>query len=139
MKVYNSIPTEFKPPIGSSQVQYAEDFDSKFTLWLSERRSASLVAMMKYFIEVEVNLTTARKKKRDEGEWRREEGERGERTKNKEPEKPSTSSSQESRIDTMLRTMERMMERVSVYGRPPPKENQEQQKRNQNARRPQVI
>ena len=32
--------------------------------------------MMKYSIEVEVNLTAARKKKRDKGEWRREEGER---------------------------------------------------------------
>ena len=31
--------------------------------------------MMIYAIEVEVNLTVARKKKRDEAEWRREEGE----------------------------------------------------------------
>ena len=33
-------------------------------------------AMMKYVIEVEVNLTVAIKKKRDEVEWRREDGER---------------------------------------------------------------
>ena len=60
--------------------------------------------MMKDAIEVEVNITDARKKKRDkgewrreegerrreEGEWRREEGERGERRKDKEPEHPST-------------------------------------------------
>ena len=107
MKVYNAIPSQFKPPIGSSQLQYAEAFDSEFTLWLSERRSTSLEAMMKYAIEVEVNLTATRKKKMNEGElrredgvqrreeaewridggeWRREEGEIGERRKDKEPE-----------------------------------------------------
>ena len=35
-----------------------------------------MVAMMKDAKEVEVNLTATRKKKRDEGEWRRDEGER---------------------------------------------------------------
>ena len=60
--------------------------------------------MMKDAIEVEVNLVIVRKKKRDEGEWRREDGERirdagywrrveGERRKDKEPEQLSTSSS----------------------------------------------
>ena len=44
-------------------------------MWLSERRSASLATMIKYAIEVEVNLIATRKKKRDEGEWGREEGE----------------------------------------------------------------
>ena len=90
MKTYNSIPSQFKTPIGSSQLHYLEVFDSEFTLWLSERRSASLESMMKDAIEVQVKLTTIRKKKRDEGEWRREEGElrrdegeRGERRKYK--------------------------------------------------------
>ena len=75
MKVYNYIPSQFKPPIGSAQLQYAESFDGEFSLWLSEIRSTSLEAMMKDTIEVEVNLTAARKNKRDEGEWRKEEGE----------------------------------------------------------------
>jgi len=44
--------------------------------------------MMNDAVEVEVNLTSARRKKRDEGEWRREEGDR---KKGKEPEQPSTS------------------------------------------------
>ena len=74
IKVYNAIPAQFKPPIGSAQFQYGEAFDSEFTLWLSERRSTSLVDMMKDTIEVEVNLTAARKNKMDNGEWRREEG-----------------------------------------------------------------
>ena len=42
--------------------------------------------MMKDAIEVEINLTVARKKKRDEGEWRREEGDI---RKDKEPKQPS--------------------------------------------------
>ena len=76
LNLYNSIPTQLKPPIGLSQLQYVEAFDSDFTLWLSERRSASLAAMMKDSIEVEVNLIATRKKKRENGEWRRDESER---------------------------------------------------------------
>ena len=92
--------------------------------------------MMKDTIEVEVKLVAARKKKRDEGEWRREEREQ---KVDKELENPSTLSSQEAIIDTMLRTTEIMMERLFVDGIPPPRENQEQKNRNQNSIRPQVI
>ena len=99
MKVYNSITAQFKPPIGSAQLQYVEAFDNEFTLWLSERILASLAAMMKDAKEVEVNLKASRKKKIDEGEWKREDGERirdggqwrrdeGEIRKDKEPEQP---------------------------------------------------
>ena len=42
--------------------------------------------MMKDSIEVEVKLNAAKKKKRDEGEWRREEGDI---RKDKEPKQPS--------------------------------------------------
>ena len=68
MKVYNDIPSQFMPPIGSIQLQYVEAFDSEFTLWLCERRSTSLGTMMKDVVEVEVNLNATRNKKRDEGE-----------------------------------------------------------------------
>ena len=78
--------------------------------------------MMKDTIEAEVKLVVATKKKRDEAEWRREERER---KVDKELENPSTLSSQEAIIDTMLRTTERMMERLLVDDRPPPRENQE--------------
>ena len=91
--------------------------------------------MMKDTIEVEVKLVAARKKKRDEAEWRRQERDR---KVDKELEHPSTLSSQEAIIDTILRTMERMMERLLVDDRPPPRENQEQRNRNLNSRRPQI-
>ena len=71
---------------------------------------------------------------KEKGGWRVEK-----RWKDKEAEQPSTSISQETIIDTMLITMERMMERLSADGRPPPGENHEQQNRNQNSWRPQVI
>ena len=90
---------------------------------------------MKDAIELEVNLVAARKKKRYEGEGIREEGER---KVHKEMEHPSTSKLQEDRIDTMLRTMERMMERLSMDGRPPPRENQEQKNRKPNSKRPKI-
>ena len=91
---------------------------------------------MKDTIEVEVDLVAVRKKKIDEGEWRREEGEK---KVVKDLEGPSILSLQEARIDTMLWTMERMMERILVDGRPPPRENQEQKNRNLNAKRPHIA
>ena len=69
MKVYSAIPTQFKPPLGSAQLQYAEAFENEFTLLLCERKSTSLDDMMNEAIEVEVNLTSARRKKIEEGEW----------------------------------------------------------------------
>ena len=55
--------------------------------------------MMKDTIELEVDLVTTRKKKIDEGEWRREEGKK---KVVKDLEGPSILSLQEARIDTML-------------------------------------
>ena len=67
MIVYNDIPSQFKPPSSATQPQYAEDFDSEFTLWLSERKSASLIDMINDGIEVEINLTSTKEKMREEG------------------------------------------------------------------------
>ena len=71
MKVYNTIPSELRPPPGAAKIQYVEAFDSKFTLWLNERRSFSLAGMLKNFIYVEMNLTAAKEKGREEIEGRR--------------------------------------------------------------------
>ena len=70
MNIYNAIPAQLKPPSGFAQLQYDEAFDSEFTLLMSERRPSSLADIMGDGIEVEVSLTTVRKKKMDEGEWR---------------------------------------------------------------------
>ena len=55
MKVYNSIPTEVKPPPGASQLRYVDSFDNEFSLLLRERRYNTLDDMMSDAIEVEVN------------------------------------------------------------------------------------
>ena len=39
-------------------------------------------------------------------------------------------------MDMMMKTMGKLMERLTMENRPPPIENQEQQNRNQNFRRP---
>ena len=114
MKVYNAIPAQFKPPPGSTQLQYVEAFDSEFTLLLCERKPASLADMMNEVVEVEVNLTSARRKKVEEGEWRRG----GARKREKEAKQPSTSNSQEARDNMLVKTLEKMMERLAVDGRP---------------------
>ena len=67
--------------------------------------------MMNEAVEVEVNLTLARRKKVEEGEWRREEGAR---KREKEAEQPSTSHSQETRDSMIVKTLEKMMERLTV-------------------------
>ena len=56
MKVYNSIPVEFKPPSSVVQLWYVDSFDNDFTLLLRERRSTSLDAIMSNVVEVEVNM-----------------------------------------------------------------------------------
>ena len=78
--------------------------------------------MMKYAKEVEVNLNTGRKKKRDEGEWRREERDR---RRDKTSKQPYSSNSQEGRMDMMMKAMEMLMERLTVDNILPPREKQE--------------
>ena len=66
MELYNTIPPGFKPPLGTAQEYYIESFYREFSLSLSEKRSVSLEDMMRDAIEVEINLTTAREKGREE-------------------------------------------------------------------------
>ena len=80
--------------------------------------------MMNEAVEVEVNLMSARRKKIEEGEWRREENTR---KRENESEQPSTSNSQEAWDNMLVKTLEKMMERLAVDGRPP---HREQQNRN---------
>ena len=112
MKVYHSTPSQFKPPPSSAQLQYVEAFDSEFTLWMSERRYASLADMMNDAIEVEINLTAAKEKRREEGDIR----------KDKEHEQHSSSNSQEENMDMMMKIMEKMMERLTMENIPSPRE-----------------
>jgi hypothetical protein len=77
---------------------------------LRERNSATLEDMQKIFVSVEANLLARRARQRTER-----------RVMIKED--PSTSSSDE-KLYSLARAMERMMERLTIADRNPPRENQ---------------
>jgi hypothetical protein len=129
MKFYNSIPTEVQPPPGAAQLRYTDSFDNDFALLLRERRSTSLDAIMSNAIEVEVNMMALGKiKQRFNRGDKRPQGDA----------QPSTSRSTDEKFDLMMRTMEKLMEKMSVGNRPAAREQQDPQPQNQNLRRGQV-
>jgi hypothetical protein len=126
MKVYNSIPMEVKPPPGAAQLRYVDSFDSDFSLLLRERRSNTLGAMMSDVIEVEVNLMASGKIKQNfDRNGKNPQGDA----------QPSTSRSSDEKFDLMMKTMERLMERMSMENKPATREKNDFQPRNQNFRR----
>lgn len=86
-----------KPPGALAQLRYAEAFDSDFSLLLKERDSATLADMQNDAIKVEVHMIAAKKSKMAKARL-------------KEEEKPSTSSP-EDKFETMMKTMEKLMDR----------------------------
>jgi hypothetical protein len=110
MKVYNSIPDQVKPPPGASQLHYVDAFESEFSLLLRERRSTSLTDMMNDAIEVEVNLAASRKIKLQI---------EAEKKKAKEEALPSTSQASDEKLDLMVKTMEKLVEKFSLDNKPP--------------------
>lgn len=111
-----------------AQLRYAKEFDSDFSLLLRERDSATLIDMKNDAIKVEVNMLVAKKSKM-------------EKNKLKEEEKPSTSAP-EDKFEKMMKTMEKLMDRLALGNTPAPPAQQEPQFRNpqfirlQNQQRP---
>lgn len=129
MKVYNAIPDQVKPPLGAAQLHYVDAFSSDFALLLRERRYATLVDMMNDTIEVEANLMASGKINIKV---------EVEKKKVKEENQPSSSKSTDIKFDMMVKTMEKLVERLTLDNRPPPRERQDPQVRNPNFRRPPV-
>jgi hypothetical protein len=126
MKVYSSIPAEVKPPPGAAQLRYVDSFDSDFTLLLRERRSTTLDDMMNDAIEVEVNLMASGKiKYNPETDMK----------KAQEEAQPSTSQSSDAKFDLMVKTMEKLVENLSLDNKPAIRDQTELQLRNPNFRR----
>ena len=48
MRVYNSIPIDIKPLVGTAKLHYDDAFDGEFALLLRERKSTSPLAMFQY-------------------------------------------------------------------------------------------
>jgi hypothetical protein len=126
MKIYISIPTEVKPPLKAAQLQYDDSFENDFALILRERRYNTLDDMMCDAIEVEVNLMASGKIKHnlDRGgkkvQWKAH---------------PSTSQSSDEKFDLMLKTMERLMERIFMENKPATREKTVFQPKNKIFRR----
>jgi hypothetical protein len=62
-RMYSKIPVEIKPTKTSTQITYANSFDSEFCLLLRERRSATLSLMQDVSLEVESNILATHKLK----------------------------------------------------------------------------
>jgi hypothetical protein len=120
--LYNAIPAEIKPPQGLALIKFPDGFDADMSYQLRERNSTTLADMQKSAISVEANLLAKRARQRSER-----------RVTIKE--EPSTSTS-DSKLDSLARAVEIMMERLTVSDRNPPRENPPApQVRNPNFRR----
>jgi hypothetical protein len=106
--LYNAIPAEIKPPQGLALIKFPDGFDADMSYQLRERNSTTLEDMQKSAISVEANLLAKRARQRSER-----------RVTIKE--EPSTSTS-DSKLDSLARAVERMMERLTVSDRNPPRE-----------------
>ena len=60
-KLYNSLPTEIKPPPAGAKITFAGAFESNFGFTLRERRSPTLNQIQTDALEIEANLVAAGK------------------------------------------------------------------------------
>jgi hypothetical protein len=120
--LYNAILTEIKLPQGLALIKFPDGFDADMSYQLRERNVETLEDMQRSVVGVEANIL-ARKA--------------SQRTKKRVTikEEPSTSSS-DAKLDSLARAMEKMMERLTMTDKNPPRENQAApQIRNLNFRR----
>ena len=127
MKLYNSIPVDIKPLVGAAKLHFVDSFDSDFTLLLRERKYENIESMINDAIKVEVNLMASGKMKH-----------KMEMDKKKSREEGHSSGSQfmDAKFDLMMRTMEKLVDMLSLDNRPDVREAPEPQVRNLNYRRP---
>lgn len=111
-----------KPPQGLALMKFSDGFNPEMAYQLREKDLATLEEMQRSAVCVEENLIAKRARMRS-----------GKIVMIKEEPVASTSYA---KIDIMMRTMERIMERINLNERTVPRENQPSpQNRNQNVRR----
>jgi hypothetical protein len=128
MRTYDSILADVKPPPGATKLHYVDDFSSEFTLLLRERRFVSLKDMMDDSIELEVNLIASNKTKQI-NETRR--------VKEEEPQASTSQSSLDAKFNMMIKTMEKLMDKLFADDKNQMKNQNEPQARNPNFKRQQ--
>ena len=118
MRVSNLIPADIKPSPMVAKPHYADAFDNDFALLLRERKTNTLPAMFTNSLEVEANMMACGKiKLREEFD----------RRKGREETHPttSTSSSSDVKFEMMFKTMEKLMDRLTVEAKPTNREQNE--------------
>ena len=117
--IYNSLHVQCKPPEGMEKFHYAESFDDEFALFHRERRSSTLDDMMNDAIEVEINMMSSKRGKYN-SETRRV--------------KDEPQSSSNSKFDSIMEVMEKLVYKLSIIDRQAVKDSNEPQIRNLNFR-----
>jgi hypothetical protein len=133
-QMYGKILEEIKPSNTSAKINFDKDFDTEFSLFLSERRAATLTLMQDASIEVESNILAADKLKS-----------RSDRDRKKKKEELSSSSNTTSdykmyEMAKMLKNMTSKMARLKMEQKQPSRPAQEGGYINQNQfRRPNNV
>ena len=112
-----------KPSEALAQMRYSEVFDYDFSILLRERESPTLFEMQSDAVKVEVNMIADKTSKMG-------------KTKLKEEEKPAISTSEE-KFDSMMKNMEKLIDRLALGNTFSPPLQHEPQFRNPKFRRPQ--
>lgn len=100
--VYNAIPTNIKPSEELSLLQFPNSFDVDMAYQLWDRHPNTLEDMKNNVVSVEENLLAKRERMRSE-----------KRVTMKEE-----ASTLDVKMDTLIRTMERMVDQLSITDRP---------------------
>ena len=111
--IYNSLPANCKPPEGMSKLHFAEAFDDEFSLFLRERRPPTLEQMMFDAIEVEINMMSS-----NMGRYKVDT-----REQRKPKEEPQASTSADPKFDSLMKVMEKLVDRLSISENPPARDN----------------
>jgi hypothetical protein len=93
-KVYHAIPTDIRPPPGSSHLHYPDAFDPEMTFQLRERNTTSLEEMQRIAVDVETNLLIKRSQLKD-----------------KEMEQLKSS---EAKLQILASAMEKLMQKINI-------------------------
>ena len=104
-----------------TKLHYAEAFDDEFALFLREGRYSTLADMMNDAIEVEINMMSSKRGKY-KSETRRV--------------KDEPQSSSDSKFDSMMKVMEKLVDKLSIADRKAIRDSNEPQIRNPNIRQP---
>ena len=96
-----------------AKLHYVEAFDDEFALFLRERRSQTLAQMRSDVVEVEINMMSSKR-----GRYRVDPREQ---KKPKEESRASTSS--DPKFDSLVKVMERLVDKLSIRDKPPAKDN----------------